>query len=85
MHPMAASTTRNRLAALRDLLADQGLDALLVLSPDNRRYLSGFTARDDLLTESSGSLLITREAIEDLDAYLNQVIRDYYQKTLFRE
>jgi Xaa-Pro aminopeptidase len=62
MHPMVASTTRNRLAALRDLLADQSLDALLISSPDNRRYLSGFTARDDLLTESSGSLLITREA-----------------------
>jgi Xaa-Pro aminopeptidase len=62
MHPMAASTTRNRLAALRDLLVQQGLDALLVSSPDNRRYLSGFTAADDLLTESSGSLLITREA-----------------------
>jgi Xaa-Pro aminopeptidase len=62
MHPMATSVTRSRLAALRGLLADQGLDALLVSSPDNRRYLSGFTARDDLLSESSGSLLITREA-----------------------
>jgi Xaa-Pro aminopeptidase len=62
MHPMVASTTQNRLAALRDLLGEQDLDALLVSSPDNRRYLSGFTAQDDLLTESSGSLLITREA-----------------------
>jgi ATP-dependent Clp protease ATP-binding subunit ClpX len=34
---------------------------------------------------SQDSFLLTREAIEDLDAYLNQVIRDYYQKTLFRE
>ncbi len=62
MHPMVTSVIQNRLAALRELLAHQGLDALLVLSPDNRRYLSGFTARDDLLNESSGSLLITREA-----------------------
>jgi Xaa-Pro aminopeptidase len=62
MHHMLTSVIRNRLAALRDLLTDQGLDALLVSSPDNRRYLSGFTARDDLLNESSGSLLITREA-----------------------
>jgi Xaa-Pro aminopeptidase len=62
MQPMVASTTENRLSALRDLLTERGLDALLVSSPDNRRYLSGFTARDDLLTESSGSLLITREA-----------------------
>ena len=34
---------------------------------------------------SQDSFLLTREAIDDLDAYLNQVIRDYYQKTLFRE
>mgnify|MGYP005849382447 FL=1 len=34
---------------------------------------------------SQDSFLLTREAIEDLEAYLNQVIRDYYQKTLFRE
>jgi len=34
---------------------------------------------------SQDSFLLTREAIEDLDAYLNEVIRDYYQKTLFRE
>jgi len=34
---------------------------------------------------SQESFLLTREAIEDLDAYLNEVIRDYYQKTLFRE
>jgi Xaa-Pro aminopeptidase len=62
MHPMVASTTRNRLAALRDFLEQLGLDALLVSNPDNRRYLSGFTARDDLLAESSGALLIAREA-----------------------
>jgi len=34
---------------------------------------------------SQDSFLLTREAIEDLDAYLNQVIRDYYQQTMFRE
>ena len=34
---------------------------------------------------SQDSFLLTKEAIEDLDSYLNQVIRDYYQKTLFRE
>jgi Xaa-Pro aminopeptidase len=61
MHPMGASVTQSRLAALRDLLTAQGLEALLVSSPDNRRYLSGFTARDDVANESSGSLLITRD------------------------
>ncbi len=34
---------------------------------------------------SQDSFLLTREAIDNLDGYLNQVIRDYYQKTLFRE
>jgi endopeptidase Clp ATP-binding regulatory subunit ClpX len=34
---------------------------------------------------SQDSFRLTKEAIDDLDAYLNQVIRDYYQKTLFRE
>jgi len=28
---------------------------------------------------------LSREALTDLDGYLNQVIRDYYQKALFRE
>ncbi len=52
---------QNRLAALREVLASQGLEALLVTNPDNRYYLSGFTARDDLPNESSGTLLITRD------------------------
>jgi endopeptidase Clp ATP-binding regulatory subunit ClpX len=34
---------------------------------------------------SQESFLLTREAILNLDAYLNQIIRDYYQATLFRD
>lgn len=34
---------------------------------------------------SQDHFLLTREAICDLDAYLNRVIRDYYQTSLFRE
>jgi len=34
---------------------------------------------------SQDEFLLTREAISDLEGYLNRVIRDYYQKTLFRE
>jgi ATP-dependent protease Clp ATPase subunit len=34
---------------------------------------------------SQDQFLLSREAICDLDAYLNRVIRDYYQQTLFRE
>jgi len=43
-----------RLARLRELLAQQSLDALLVSQPENRRYLSGFTG-------STGVLYITDE------------------------
>ena len=42
----------NRLAKAKDLLRREGLDGLLVQSPANRRYLSGFTG-------TAGSLLIT--------------------------
>jgi ATP-dependent Clp protease ATP-binding subunit ClpX len=34
---------------------------------------------------SQDQFLLTREAICDLDTYLNRVIREYYQTTLFRE
>lgn len=34
---------------------------------------------------SQDQFLLTRDAISDLDGYLNRVIRDFYQKTLFRE
>lgn len=43
-----------RVARLRGLLAEAGLDALLVSDPYNRRYLSEFTG-------SAGYLLITRD------------------------
>jgi Xaa-Pro aminopeptidase len=62
MTPMRTSVVKNRLAATRSLLADQGLDAFLVSGSDNRYYLSGFTAREEFLNESCGSLLLTRDA-----------------------
>jgi Xaa-Pro aminopeptidase len=56
----------NRLRKLRKLIAEKGLDSLLISQPDNLRYLSGFTG--------SGWLLISgREAILALDfLYLEQ-------------
>ncbi len=42
----------DRLKKLRKQLLEQGLDGILILEPDNRRYLSGFSG-------SSGALLIT--------------------------
>ena len=53
---------KSRLAKLRAFLTQQGLDALLVTLPANRRYLSGFAAEDGQWGESSGALLICRSA-----------------------
>ncbi len=52
---MAKSITGSRLAAVRERLRQEGLDALLVSGPENRRYLSAFTAPDP----DWGMLLIT--------------------------
>jgi Xaa-Pro aminopeptidase len=62
MHPMTALHPGSRLAALRELLQEKGLEALLISGSDNRRYLSGFSAREEILHESCGSLLVTKEA-----------------------
>jgi Xaa-Pro aminopeptidase len=49
----------DRLTRLRTKLEDQGLDTLLVLQEENRRYLSGFTGEDGQCDESAGALFIT--------------------------
>lgn len=51
---------QRRLSTVKDELGRLGLDALLVANPYNRRYLSGFTARDHGIEESSGVLLVTQ-------------------------
>jgi Xaa-Pro aminopeptidase len=60
---MAVSTTDLRLAAVRECLRREGMDALLVSGPENRRYLSGFTAEDPdwglLLVTGNGAWLLT--------------------------
>lgn len=43
-----------RLAKLREALVNEGLDAILITQPENRRYLSGFTG-------SAGVLLISQD------------------------
>jgi Xaa-Pro aminopeptidase len=43
-----------RLTKLREALTTEGLDAILITQPENRRYLSGFTG-------SAGVLLISQE------------------------
>ena len=44
----------NRLGRLRERLRKEGLDAILISSPENRRYLSGFTG-------SAGYLLVSQD------------------------
>jgi Xaa-Pro aminopeptidase len=50
----------DRLNRFRQLMEERELDSFLIAVPENRYYLSGYQADDLLLTESSGSLLITR-------------------------
>ncbi len=49
----------DRISSLRSRLPENGVDGVWIVQPENRRYLSGFRASDLLITESSGSLLIT--------------------------
>ena len=46
---------KNRLERLRIKLAEQELDAFFVSSPENRRYLSGFSG-------SAGFLIVSKDA-----------------------
>jgi Xaa-Pro aminopeptidase len=60
-----------RLSKLRQTLADQDVDAILINQPENRRYLSGFTG-------SAGWLVVTAEqAVLATDfRYFEQVGRE---------
>ena len=51
----------SRLNRLRQSLAARKIDALLVSQPENRRYLSGYTACDHGIAETSGLLLIPKQ------------------------
>jgi Xaa-Pro aminopeptidase len=42
-------------------MAQKGIDALLVLSEENRCYLSGFSAADQQFEETAGALLLTHD------------------------
>ncbi len=55
---MMTNSVTLRLAAIRELLPVHEVDALLVSGPENRRYVSGFTANDP----AWGMVLITARA-----------------------
>lgn len=66
-----------RVEALRTLLADEGLDAIIISQPENWRYLSGFTG-------SAGVLIISQtDAVLATDfRYYEQVAREAPDFTL---
>ncbi len=51
--------TSNSLARIHAVLRARKLDAMLVTCPENRCYLSGFSAQDMGMQESAGALFIT--------------------------
>jgi Xaa-Pro aminopeptidase len=56
---VAQADYSRRLERTRAKIAEAGLDGLLITSQYNRRYLTGFTAHDTDITESSGWVLVT--------------------------
>jgi Xaa-Pro aminopeptidase len=52
---------KSALASLQRKLARNKYDAILISQPENRRYLSGYSAHDSSINESSGSLLVFKE------------------------
>lgn len=50
--------THARLAKLRERLATDGLDAILISKPENQAYLSGFTGSNGLLLISAAEALL---------------------------
>jgi len=49
------------LLQLQHILKRHKIDALLISQPENRRFLSGFSATDHSINESSGYLLIPKQ------------------------
>ncbi len=53
--------TKQRVHKLQASLRRRKLDAVLITQPENRRYLSGYTAADHGIQESAGVLLIPKK------------------------
>jgi Xaa-Pro aminopeptidase len=49
------------LELLQKKLTNRKIDALLISQPDNRRFISGYSALDTSINESSGHLLVHRK------------------------
>ncbi len=72
------NTANLPLAAVRELFPAHEIDALLVSGPENRRYLSGFTADDPawgmLLITARAALLLTDFRYQ---SWAQQEVRDF--------
>ncbi len=55
---MSGAVSTKRIVRVQAALRRRKIDALLVSQPENRRYLSGYTATDHSIQESSGFLLL---------------------------
>jgi len=56
---MSGFIFEKRMRSFRNKFESLGVDTVWIIQPENRRYLSNFTAVDGQLNESSGSLLIS--------------------------
>lgn len=50
---------KSRISKLRQEMAADGMDTLLIFSDENRRYLSGYTAEDGNYDETAGILILS--------------------------
>jgi Xaa-Pro aminopeptidase len=54
---------QSRIATVREAMAEKGIDVMMVLVEENRRYLSGFTGEDHQFDESAGALLVSADQL----------------------
>lgn len=52
-----------RLENVRKRMREMEIDTLMIMSDENRRYLSGFSGRDSQFDESSGALFISDDTL----------------------
>lgn len=55
--------SRDRAERAKEILAETGVEAILITNGTNRRYLTGFTAADHAADELSGEALVTKDGI----------------------
>ena len=52
-----------RINRLRKLISENDMDTVMILTNENRRYLSGFTGEDSQFDETSGVLFINADRL----------------------